>query len=107
MALPKIDKLSLDELKKLQTLVAKAIDDFEVRQRNEALAAAEVAVKKFGYSLSELTGTTKPKSKPKAAPPKYRHPENPAVTWSGRGRQPGWIKEELEAGKSLDDFAIG
>ncbi|MEM8575569.1 MAG: H-NS histone family protein [Pseudomonadota bacterium] len=104
MALPKIDKLSLDELKTLQKQVAKAIDGFETKQRKEALAAAEAAVKKFGYSLSDLTGKTK--AKPKAAPPKYRHPENPAVTWSGRGRQPAWIKEGLEAGKSLDDYAI-
>jgi DNA-binding protein H-NS len=29
------------------------------------------------------------------------------VTWSGRGRQPGWIKEALAKGKGLDDFLIG
>ncbi|MEM9592223.1 MAG: H-NS histone family protein [Pseudomonadota bacterium] len=104
MALPKIDKLSLDELKTLQKHVAKAIDKLEAFKRKEALAAADAAAQKFGYSLSDLTGRTKPK--PKAALPKYRHPENPAVTWSGRGRPPGWIKEGLEAGKSLDDFAI-
>ena len=104
MPLPKIDKLSLDELKTLQKQVAKAIDDFEENQRKEAFAAVEAKAKEFGYSLTDLTGKTKTKSK--ASPPKYRHPENPAQTWSGRGRQPAWIKEGLEAGKTLDDYAI-
>ncbi|WP_226561598.1 H-NS histone family protein [Salipiger thiooxidans] len=104
MAIPKIDKLSLDELKALQKQVVKAIDEFEVNQRKEALAAVEAKAKEFGFSLSELTSKTK--SKPKASPPKYRHPENAALTWSGRGRKPAWIKEGLEAGRSLDDYAI-
>ena len=104
MALPKIDKLSLEDLKKLQKQVAKAIDGFEKRQRREALAVVEAKAKEFGFSLSELTG--KAKSKPKASPPRYRHPENPALTWSGRGRQPAWIKDGLQAGKSLEDYAI-
>ena len=104
MPLPKIDKLSLDELKTLQKQVTKAISDFEENQRKEALAAVEAKAKEFGYSLTDLTGKTKTKSK--ASPPKYRHLENPALTWSGRGRQPAWIKEGLQAGKTLDDYAI-
>jgi DNA-binding protein H-NS len=27
--------------------------------------------------------------------PKYQNPKNPAETWSGRGRQPLWVKEQL------------
>jgi DNA-binding protein H-NS len=38
--------------------------------------------------------------------PKYKHPENPALTWSGRGRQPGWFKEAVEAGHSRDQLLI-
>ena len=104
MALPKIDKLSLDELKTLKKDLTKAIDEFETRRRAEALAAVQEKAKEMGFTLADLTGATK--ATPVKSPPKYRHPENPAVTWSGRGRQPGWIKEALEAGKSLDEFAI-
>jgi DNA-binding protein H-NS len=46
-----------------------------------------------------------PTKRPQAEP-KYRHPENAELTWTGHGRKPGWIAEALEAGKSLDDFAI-
>jgi DNA-binding protein H-NS len=38
--------------------------------------------------------------------PKYRNPDRPSETWSGRGRQPGWVVAQLEAGRQLDDFRI-
>ncbi|WP_245696247.1 H-NS family nucleoid-associated regulatory protein [Alloyangia pacifica] len=33
-------------------------------------------------------------------------PQNREVTWSGRGRKPAWLAEEIAAGKKLEDFAI-
>jgi DNA-binding protein H-NS len=97
--------LSLAELKKLEKDVGRAIVTFEERQKAEARAEAEAVAKKFGFALADLfeTGAPKKKSAPEA---KYRHPENPLVTWSGRGRKPGWITEGLAAGKKLEDFAI-
>jgi DNA-binding protein H-NS len=38
--------------------------------------------------------------------PKYRNPERPAETWSGRGKQPRWLVAHLKSGKRIDDFAI-
>lgn len=96
--------LSLDELKHIQKEVTKAIESFETRQRNEALAVLSAKAKEMGFSLEELMGGGKAKG-PKAAP-KYCHPENPAKTWTGRGRQPNWVKEALENGKALDDLLI-
>jgi DNA-binding protein H-NS len=97
--------LSLPELKKLERDVVKAIATFEERQKAEARAEAEAVAKKFGFALVELVDVAAPKKK--AAPgAKYRHPENPSITWSGRGRKPGWISEGLAAGKTLADFAI-
>ena len=37
---------------------------------------------------------------------KYKNPNNPAEVWSGRGRQPRWIREQLKAGKNLDQLLI-
>jgi DNA-binding protein H-NS len=39
--------------------------------------------------------------------PKYRNPENPAETWSGRGKQPRWIVAALDGGRLIDDLLIG
>ncbi len=38
--------------------------------------------------------------------PKYRNPDIPSETWSGRGRQPRWLTAALKAGKKLRDFEI-
>jgi DNA-binding protein H-NS len=39
-------------------------------------------------------------------PPKYRNPKNPAETWSGRGKQPRWLRPQLRLGRKLNDFLI-
>ncbi len=100
-----LEALSLSELKKMQKDVAKAISTFEDRQKAEARVKVEALARDLGYSLAELVGTgTKSSRAPAAA--KYRHPENPALTWSGRGRKPQWFLEALEAGKSKGEFTI-
>lgn len=100
----KWDALSLDELKDIRAKATKAIDGFEARKRKEALAAVEAKAAEMGFSLSELTGASKAKGS-KAAP-KYCYPENPAKTWTGKGRQPNWVKDALANGASLDDLLI-
>jgi DNA-binding protein H-NS len=39
-------------------------------------------------------------------PPKYRNPQNPEETWSGRGLTPKWLTAAIKGGKSADDFLI-
>jgi DNA-binding protein H-NS len=38
--------------------------------------------------------------------PKYRNPERPSETWSGRGLQPHWVRAQLRKGKKFDDLLI-
>lgn len=38
--------------------------------------------------------------------PKFRNPEPPHQTWTGRGKQPLWISRLLAQGTSLDDLRI-
>lgn len=97
--------LSLDQLKEINKKSAAAIASYENRQRKEALSKATEIAKAAGFSSLEEMMASQPVKAAKAEP-KYRHPDNPEMTWSGRGRKPSWIAEALEAGKSLDDFAI-
>jgi DNA-binding protein H-NS len=98
--------LSLTELKKMQKDIAKAVSTFEDRQKAEARAKVEAFARDMGYSLAELVGTeTKTARAP--VPPKYQHPENPVLTWSGRGRKPQWFVDALTGGKTAEDMAIG
>ena len=38
--------------------------------------------------------------------PKYRNPDQPSETWSGRGKQPRWLVAQLRLGKRIEDFSI-
>ena len=38
--------------------------------------------------------------------PKYRNPNEPSETWSGRGKQPRWLAAALKTGHKIEDFVI-
>ena len=97
-----LDQLSLEELRNLRKDVDAAIKGFEKRKKKEALVAAQKAAQEHGFSLDEILGG---KSATKNAP-KYANPANAEQTWTGRGRQPQWVKDAFAEGKSLDDLAI-
>jgi DNA-binding protein H-NS len=97
-----LENMSIKELKKLQKDATKAVASFEDRKRADVIAELEAVAQKHGYKLADLTGGKKAKV---ASPAKYKHPEDSSITWTGRGRQPNWIKDGLSAGKSLIDFS--
>lgn len=96
---------SLKDLQQLKKDVAKAISTFEERQKVDARAKVEAMARDMGFSLNELVKLTG-KAKRTPAAPKYRHPENPDVTWSGRGRRPAWFQDALDQGATEEDMTI-
>lgn len=100
-----LTSMTLEELKTLHVKVGRAIDTYEDRRKKEALAIVEAKAREMGFSISDLYSATKKGAQP-PRPAKYRHPENPDLTWSGRGRQPQWFKESVEAGADPDDLLI-
>jgi len=38
--------------------------------------------------------------------PKFRNPDPPHQTWSGRGLQPHWMRKLLAEGKTTDDLRV-
>jgi DNA-binding protein H-NS len=60
--------------------------------------------------LAQISGRIEHKEKarrpyPKVHP-KYRNPERPSETWSGRGKQPRWVGAQLRKGKKINDLLI-
>ena len=106
MANINLNDMSLSELKSLQKDVDKAIADYTGRKKTEAMAALEAHAKELGFSLADLTGAKKTRKSGGPGGAKYRHPENPEVTWSGRGRKPGWFTAAIEAGKAPESMAV-
>ena len=100
-----LEKMSLKELKALQTQVTRHIADFEERRKREARKELEEKARDLGFSLEEIVGA-KPSRKRAPAKAKYANPANKSETWSGRGRRPRWIEAALKSGKKLEDLAI-
>jgi DNA-binding protein H-NS len=101
-----IDTMNLAELQAYQKEVEAAIKGYEKKRRADALAAVRSVAKDHGFTLEELMGA-KPAGKvtPKGVA-KYANPADASQTWSGRGRQPAWVKSALAAGKPLSSMAI-
>lgn len=99
-----LENMSLKELRDLHKAVGRQIDGFEAKKREQALTAAQKAAEEHGFSLKDLLASGKA---PKAAvAPKYANPDNTSETWTGRGRQPRWVKDHLTAGGTVDDLLI-
>ncbi|MDG3040518.1 H-NS histone family protein [Roseicyclus marinus] len=110
MSQPNLDTMSLAELQDLQKKIAVAIHTFEQRRIAEARAKLEATARELGVSLEDIMGgSAKGKTKGRSGPtgaPKFRHPENPALTWTGRGRRPTWFIEVVEAGISEESMKV-
>lgn len=102
-----LNSMSRKELQKLRRDVEKALNTLADREKKAALDAAEKAAAEHGFSLADLAGMGKKGGGAKSkSPAKFRNPENPKQTWTGKGRQPEWFKAGIAAGKSPDDYAI-
>ena len=99
------DSYSLKELRKIRNDVEKAITSFEHRKLAEARSELSAKASELGYSLDDLLGTGATRKRTPAKP-KYRHPAQPDLTWSGRGRAPLWMVSLETSGKNRAELLI-
>ena len=104
----------ITKAKKRKVALKKRKPAATVRRKINALAKAE------GYTVAELFGTGAAPARAAKAPkpakgprksggkvaPKYRNPDNPAETWTGRGKQPRWMAALTAQGRKVEDFLI-
>ena len=112
MAKIALHNMSLKELIELQSDVATAIVDRKAADKAALKQKMAELVAESGFTLDELMSGSKGKRGAKAgngssAPIKYRNPDNPDETWSGRGRMATWLKDKLgKRGAKIEDFAV-
>ena len=100
--------LTVVQLRELQQQIPAEIKRRESQEKTNVLNELKELAKAKGYSLDELLGGREVKvkvagTKVKA---KYRHPANPELQWTGRGRQPKWVAEWLASGNALEALVI-
>jgi DNA-binding protein H-NS len=100
-----LSKLSIEELQTLSRDVETEIVTRRETERERVLQQMRELAASIGMTPEELLG---PGDKARAGKvqAKYRHPDDPSLTWTGRGKRPSWLTEALAAGKTLDDFVI-
>ena len=110
----KLTGLSLKELKTLRSKVDAAINRLEATNLSRARFEAEKLAKEYGIALealiSEDAGMKPARKKPaktrKKVLPKYRHPDDASLTWTGRGLKPKWVVSLLENNVKIEDLEI-
>lgn len=103
-----ISNLSLPELYDLQKKLPAEIKRREESGRIKVLQELRNIAQGHGFSLEELVElkTQKVRKSPGTVAVKYRHPQNPELQWTGRGRTPRWVQEWEANGGSLNDLAV-
>jgi len=100
-----LEKMSYAELAKMQA----DIERLKVEKQNAERATLRQRLtdmaKQAGFEIQDLFGRGR-KGKGSVAP-KYRDPNNPENTWTGRGRPPRWLAAATKGGKAKkEDFLI-
>lgn len=89
------DRMTTDDLWSLHIEVARLLQE---KMKSEKMALEE-----------RLRILNAPPSTRRPYPPvdaKYRNPDRPSETWSGRGKQPRWLVAQIKSGKRIDEFQI-
>ena len=102
------DKMIVKELMALEAEVQAAIQARKQEERTELKERLAAIAETSGFSVDELFGKGRrggAGSRGTVAP-KYRNPQNPAETWTGRGRMPLWMKALTDKGAKREKFLI-
>ncbi len=92
-------KVSSPEIRELAKQIQLMAKD-HMMETNEIISLIQQAIEKYGLKGGRRGGTRG------TVPPKYRNPNDPSQTWTGRGRQPRWVAELLSQGYTLEQLKI-
>jgi DNA-binding protein H-NS len=96
-----LSNMSLAELRTLQEQIKQESKKREQQDLTKAREQIMAIAQSVGIPLKDLLGGAV-RAKTGQVAVRFRNPADATLQWTGRGRQPKWVKEWLEAGKSLD-----
>ena len=82
------------------------IESLEKEERKGVIESVRQLIDQWKLTQNELFPSAKVKTKTAAGIPKYQHPDNPELTWTGRGPRPKWVKEWIDSKKPLDELKV-
>ncbi|ABM61229.1 H-NS family nucleoid-associated regulatory protein [Halorhodospira halophila] len=106
------EELDFVDLQKASRMIEKEQKRREKEARKQAQQEMKQVAQKYGLDLDEIVsgvskGAGAKATKGNKVPPKFRHPEDPDRTWTGRGRKPKWVVHwEEELGRDIEELRI-
>ena len=107
-----LDAMSVDEMWQLHEKISQVLsvrlasEKRELEKRLEQLRREKEMRQTESPELLSLQVAPRERRKYPRVFPKYRNPNEPSETWSGRGKQPRWLAAALKTGHSIEEFAI-
>jgi DNA-binding protein H-NS len=107
-----LDAMSTDEMWGLHEEITQLLSvrlTTEKRQLEKRLAQLRRESEMRQSQLADAPPLGRPPRERRKYPrvfPKYRNPDEPSETWSGRGKQPRWLVAALKTGHRIEEFAI-
>jgi DNA-binding protein H-NS len=106
-----LSNMSSADLRNLQEQVKRELKQRESQDLAEARQKIFAIAESVGVPLKDLVGgagagTARSGKKTGSVAPRYRNPADASQQWTGRGRQPKWVKEWLDAGKDIAGLKV-
>lgn len=99
------DAMSFEDLQILKSQVEHELQKREHEEKSKARKQILELARIHGLDVEEVLSTKAAVAR-KPVEAKYQNPAQADQTWTGRGRKPKWVEDQLANGKSLDDLLI-
>jgi DNA-binding protein H-NS len=104
-----LDAISVDEMWQLHEEISRVLSvrlTSEKRELEKRLAQLRREKALPELAVANNSDVARERRKYPRVFPKYRNPNEPSETWSGRGKQPRWLTAALKDGHVIDEFVI-
>jgi DNA-binding protein H-NS len=105
-----LDVMSVDEMWRLHERIIEVLSERLTSEKRELETRLAKLRRDHGLPRMKVeAGAPEAHSGRRKFPtvlPKYRNPDHPSETWSGRGKRPRWLTAALTAGRTIEEFAI-
>lgn len=98
--------LSEDELQAVILNAEKALKAKQADKRKEVMNQIKELAASINVVVELIDDQKKSARKGIKVPVKYRHPNDPSKTWTGRGVMPKWLQSLVEQGHDRSEFEI-
>jgi len=98
--------LSENELQAVIVNAEKALKAKQAHKRKEIMNQIRELAASINVTVEIIEGEKSSARKGVKVPVKYRHPNDPSKTWTGRGVMPKWLQTFVEQGHDRSEFEI-